>query len=119
MSAVIVPSQAAGFATISMADTAGASTMYNGLRYLSGAVGVAVLTTVMAAIGPTRAVGAHVQPNLASYQIAFLVGAGIALLGVVVALTVSAHDARSTIVRRKAGRPAQPKPALAADLSKS
>jgi EmrB/QacA subfamily drug resistance transporter len=115
MSAVIVPSQAAGFATISMADTAGASTMYNGLRYLSGAVGVAVLTTVLAAIGPTHVVGGHKQPNLASYQIAFLVAGGVALLAVLVALTVSDHEARFTIVQRKPGRPAPPDRALAVD----
>jgi EmrB/QacA subfamily drug resistance transporter len=103
MSAVVVPSQAAGFATISMADTAGAATMYNGLRYLSGAVGVALLTSVLAAVGPSRVVGGRHTPNLVSYQIAFLVGAGVALLGALLALTVNDHDARFTMVRRKPG----------------
>jgi EmrB/QacA subfamily drug resistance transporter len=101
MSAVIVPSQAAGFATINAADTAAAATMYNGLRYLSGAIGVAVLTTVLAAIGPTHVVDGHESPNLASYQIAFLVGAAVALLAVPVASTVNDYEARFTMVRRK------------------
>ncbi|MEO6858601.1 MAG: MDR family MFS transporter [Solirubrobacteraceae bacterium] len=100
MSGVFVPSQAAGFATITLAATARASTMFNGFRYLGGAIGVAVLTTILAAVGPVHLVGGHPVSNLVAYHTAFLAAAGIAVLGAVVSLTVSDYEARATMVRR-------------------
>ncbi len=100
MSAVFVPSQAAGFATITPANTAKASTLFNATRQLGGAVGVAVLTTVLAAIGPIKLVNGHASSNLAAYHGAFLVAATVAFVGALTALTVSDRDAAVTIVRR-------------------
>ena len=63
MSHVFVPSQAAGFATISPANTGRASTLFNAVRQLGSAFGVALLTTVMAAVGPTHVVGRPLVPT--------------------------------------------------------
>jgi MFS family permease len=100
MSHVFVPSQAAGFATISQADTGRGSTLFNALRQLGGAAGVALLTSVVAAVGPVKEVGRHVVPNLSAYHAAFLVAAGVAVLAAVAALTVNDADAAKTMVRR-------------------
>ena len=54
MAQVFVPTQAAAFATISPAATGRASTMFNAVRQLGGAVGVALLTTVIVLVGATH-----------------------------------------------------------------
>jgi EmrB/QacA subfamily drug resistance transporter len=100
MAHVFVPSQAAGFATISPADTGRASTLFNALRQLGSAVGVALLTSVVAAVGPVRQVGRHAEPNLAAYHTGFLVAAALAIVAAVVALTINDSDAAQTMVRR-------------------
>ena len=53
---VIIGGQAISFATISPADTGRASTLYNALRQLAGAVGIALLTTVLVGVGPIHLV---------------------------------------------------------------
>jgi MFS family permease len=100
MSHVLVTSQAAGFATISAADTARAATLFNAVRQLGSAVGVAILTTVVATVGPVERVGRRVVPDLAAYHAAFLVAAFMALLAGLCALTVNDADAAPTMVRR-------------------
>ena len=55
---VFVPSQAAAFATISPASTGRASTMFNTARQVGGALGVALLTTVISAVGVSHVVRA-------------------------------------------------------------
>ncbi|MGH3235487.1 MAG: MDR family MFS transporter, partial [Streptosporangiaceae bacterium] len=52
MSGVFIPAQTAAFATISQDNMGGASTLFNTERQLGGAVGVAVLTSVLVAAGP-------------------------------------------------------------------
>jgi EmrB/QacA subfamily drug resistance transporter len=104
MSHVFVPSQAAGFATISPADTARASTLFNALRQLGSAVGVALLTTVVAEVGPVKIVHGQAIPDLAAYHAAFVAAAAVAILAAVCALTVSDADAAATIVRRRSRR---------------
>jgi EmrB/QacA subfamily drug resistance transporter len=101
MSHVFVPSQAAGFATITPAATARASTMFNALRQLGSAVGVALLSTVLAEIGPVRVVDGRPTPYLPAYHAAFLTAAAVALVAAVCALTVSDADAAATMVRRR------------------
>ncbi|MBV9659894.1 MAG: MFS transporter, partial [Acidimicrobiales bacterium] len=100
MAHVFTSAQAAGFATISGADTARASTVFNALRQLGGAVGVAVLSTVVAEVGPVRTAGGHVVANLAAYHYAFLAAAGFALAGAVAALRINDAEAVHTMVRR-------------------
>jgi EmrB/QacA subfamily drug resistance transporter len=102
MGQVFVPSQAAAFATISAQATGRASTMFNTVRQLGGAIGVAALTTVVVAVGARHAIGGRVTPNLAAYHVAFLVAAAMAAAGVLVALTIDDADAAATIpVRRR------------------
>jgi len=107
MSCVFIPAQAASFATISPERTGRASTLFNTARQLGGAVGVALLTTVVAAVGPTKVTATGVAANLASYHAGFLAAAAVALVAVLAALTVSDGEAAATMVRR--GRLAQSK----------
>ncbi len=100
MAQVFVSCQAAAFATISLPDTGSASSIFNSGRQLGSALGVAVLATVLAAIGTTRQVAGHTVPNLAAYHAAFLTAAGIALVAAAIALTIRDADAASTMVRR-------------------
>jgi EmrB/QacA subfamily drug resistance transporter len=96
MSGVFVPAQAAAFATISPAATGRASTLYNALRQLGGAIGVAMLTAVVTGIGPSREVAGQQVPHLAAYHWAFLAAAAVALVAAVLALTVPEPPRRST-----------------------
>jgi EmrB/QacA subfamily drug resistance transporter len=100
MSGVFVTSQAAAFATIPGAKTGDASTIFNALRQLGGAIGVAVLTTVLALVHQVHVVAGKTVPNVNAYHVAFLVAAGIAVLAGCAALSVHDQDAVSTIATR-------------------
>jgi EmrB/QacA subfamily drug resistance transporter len=106
MGQVFIPLQAAAFATITPAATGKASTMFNAIRQLGGAVGVAILTTAIVLVGPLHVVGGHLTANLTAYRIAFLVGAVFALLAIPCALTIRDSDAARTIPGRGAMRAA-------------
>jgi MFS family permease len=112
MAQVFVPTQAAAFATISPAATGKASTMFNALRQVGGAIGVALLTTAIVAVGPTRLVAGHAVANLTAYRIAFLVAAAFCLAGIASALTIRDADAAATIPARRR-HPHWPEPSLA------
>ncbi len=110
MGQVFVPLQAAAFATITPAATGKASTMFNALRQLGGAVGVAVLTTAIVLVGPVHLVAGHPAANLTAYRVAFLVGAAFALLAIPSSLSIRDSDAARTIPGRggvRAGRARQ------------
>ena len=100
MAQVFVPVQAASFATITPAATGRASTLFNAMRQLGGAVGVAVLTTVIVLVGPVHVVDGHTVANLTAYRAAFLAAAAICLCGVACSLSIRDADAASTIPRR-------------------
>ncbi|HUZ22363.1 MAG TPA: MDR family MFS transporter [Streptosporangiaceae bacterium] len=100
MGQVFVPAQAAAFATISPEATGRASTIFNVFRQLGSAVGVAVFTTAIVAVGATKVMGGRVAPDLAAYHVAFLVAAGLAAVGALIALTIHDADAAATRVRR-------------------
>lgn len=102
MAQAMVSTQAASFATVSMAETGQASSLFNSLRQLGSAVGVAILTTVMAAVGTVHVVSGRATTDLAGYHAGFLMAAGFAVLGAILALTISDADASATIVRRRA-----------------
>jgi EmrB/QacA subfamily drug resistance transporter len=106
MAQVFVPAQAAAFATVSPEATGRASTLFNVIRQLGSAVGVAVFTTAIVAVGATKLVAGHIRPNLAAYHVAFLVAAGLAVAGALLALSIHDGDAASTMVRR-GGRKAE------------
>src|SRR6201996_8734528 len=120
MSQVMVPSQASAFATISLADTARASTLFNISRQVGSAIGAAVLTSTIVIVGAVHVVDGHVAANLTAYHVCFLVAAGFALLGTAASLTINDADAAKTMVnprdRRKsvaAGQAAASAPAAA------
>jgi EmrB/QacA subfamily drug resistance transporter len=116
MAQVFVPVQAAAFATITPAATGRASTMFNAIRQLGGAVGVAVLTTAIVLVGPVHLVAGHAVANLTAYHVAFLAAAVIALSAVAFSLSIRDADAARTIPGRR-GQPARdsaPAPAPAA-----
>ena len=105
ISGVFIPSQAASFATISPARIGGASTLFNAQRQLGGAIGVAILTTALAALHPLQSVGGgRLVPHVEAYHVGFLIAAGIALVGFVAALTVHDVDAAATMVTRRQRR---------------
>ena len=104
MAQVFVPVQAAAFATITPAATGRASTMFNTVRQLGGAVGVAVLTTAIVLVGPVHLVAGHLAANLTAYRVAFLVAAAICLLGLPAALRINDADAARTIPARRKSR---------------
>jgi EmrB/QacA subfamily drug resistance transporter len=114
MAQVFVPTQAAAFATITPAATGRASTMFNAVRQLGGAIGVALLTTVIVLIGATHRVAGHEVPNLAAYRITFLVAAAVSLAAVASALSIRDADAAASIpTRRSRRRPGPVAPASA------
>ena len=98
---VFVPDQAASFATISPAATGRASTMFNAMRQLGGAIGVAVLTTAIVLVGPVREVAGHPVANLTAYHVAFLAAAAICLSAVACSLSIRDADAAATIPGRR------------------
>jgi EmrB/QacA subfamily drug resistance transporter len=100
MSNVFVPVQAISFATISPSETGKGSTMFNAMRQLGGAVGVALLTTAVVIVGPTQLVAGHVTANLNAYRAAFIVAAVSVLLAVIPAQTISDAEASDTIPER-------------------
>ncbi len=112
MAQVFVPTQAAAFATISPAATGKASTMFNAARQVGGAIGVALLTTAIVLIGPTRIVAGHQVANLTAYKITFLVAAVFCLAAIASALTIHDADAAATIPSRR-HNPHWPAPAIA------
>jgi EmrB/QacA subfamily drug resistance transporter len=110
MAQVFVPSQAAAFATITPSATGRASTMFNAIRQLGGAIGVALLTTVIVLIGATHVVAGHEVANLTAYRITFLVAAVVCLAGVASALSIRDADAAATIPARRRRRAVDPGP---------
>ena len=110
---VFVPVQAAAFATISPAATGRASTMFNAMRQLGGAIGVAVLTSVIVLSDPVHLVDVHEVANLTAYRIAFLTAAAISLCGMAFSLSIRDADAAGTIPGRRDRAEAEPGPAPA------
>jgi EmrB/QacA subfamily drug resistance transporter len=96
MAQVFVPVQAAAFAAITPEATGRASTMFNAIRQLGGAVGVAVLTTAIVLVGPVHLVAGHPVANLTAYRVAFLAAAAICLCALACSLSIRDADAAST-----------------------
>jgi EmrB/QacA subfamily drug resistance transporter len=114
MAQVFVPVQAASFATITPAATGRASAMFNAVRQLGGAVGVAVLTTAIVLVGPVHLVAGHEVANLTAYRVAFLVAAAICLCGVACSLAIRDADAAGTMPGRRGQDLTDPAPAPSA-----
>jgi len=101
MAHVMIPMQAAAFARTAPSDNGRASTIFNVQRQLGSALGVALLASVLVGIG-TVTVGSNgvPSPNLHAYHVAFLIAAGLAVLGAIAALTIHDSDAASTLRRK-------------------
>jgi EmrB/QacA subfamily drug resistance transporter len=111
MAFVFIPLQASAFARIPMSDTGRASAIYNTQRQMSSALGVAVLATVLAArlpasVGPSLHTPAGNQ--VPAFHDVFIVAAGIAMVGALVAFTVRDADAAATMRRGPGSRTAEP-----------
>ncbi|MFJ9411804.1 MDR family MFS transporter [Streptomyces sp. NPDC101393] len=99
MAHLFVPAQTAAFATVAPGRTGSASALYNAQRQFGMALGVAVMGSVLAAVGTTRLTPDGPRADLTAYHIAFLVAAGIALAGAVAALLVPDKEAAVTMTR--------------------
>jgi EmrB/QacA subfamily drug resistance transporter len=108
---VFVPAQAASFATISPAATGRASSIFNAGRQLGGAIGVAVLSTVISAVGVTHVVNGHPRPYATAYHWAFLAAAFMALLAACFTIAVDDKAAAPTM-RKKPTAQETTEPAL-------
>ncbi len=92
--------QAASFATISSEETGQASALFSAQRQIGGSLGVALLSSVISAVGMTQVSGGTVIPNLGAYHAAFFAAAGLAIIAALIGLTVHDSDAASTMRRR-------------------
>jgi EmrB/QacA subfamily drug resistance transporter len=97
VSFVFIPNQAASMATITRAQTGRASAIFNAGKQLGGAVGVALLTTVLTVAGPTQERAGHLAANLSGYHDGFLAAATVALISIPVACTIRDADAVATM----------------------
>ena len=92
-SMVFLPLQTSMFTSIAQADTGDASAIFNASRQTSLALGVAILSTVVASVG---------GESFAAFHAAYVAAALIALIGSVTAFTlIHDGDARATMVRRE------------------
>lgn len=100
MAGIFLPNQAASMATIPNNKLSGASMLYNVQRQMSGAIGVAIMSTVLSVVGiyTTTADGGQ-ETNLFAWQTAFVVAAVLALIGAVYGLFVPDEDAAETMQR--------------------
>jgi hypothetical protein len=87
--------------------------MFNAMRQLGGAIGVAVLTSVIVLNHPVHLVAGHEVANLTAYRIAFLTAAAICLCGVAFSLSIRDADAASTIPGRGGPKVSESHPAPA------
>ncbi|WP_300607500.1 MDR family MFS transporter [Trebonia sp.] len=100
------PSQAAGMATVSAAQTGQASTLLNTLRQAGGAAGVALLATVLGATRPGPV-------DLAGYRMAFAAAACLMAFGVLFSALVHDADAAPTMADGPGDLGGQPVPEAA------
>jgi EmrB/QacA subfamily drug resistance transporter len=93
--------QAAAFATISKEQTGHGSALFNAQRQIGASLGVALLSSVISAVGLTQlSTTGTVVPNLTAYHAAFVASAVLALIAACVGLTVRDRDAAPTMRRR-------------------
>ena len=93
--------QAASFATISSVQTGQASALFNAQRQIAASLGVALLSSVISAVGMTQtSASGAVVPNLTSYHAAFIASAVLALIAAGSGLLVRDSDAAATMRRR-------------------
>jgi EmrB/QacA subfamily drug resistance transporter len=92
MACIFLPNQAASLATISRAQTGRATTIANVQRQLGAAIGVAALSSVLAAAG-----GEEAAADVAAFRAALFVAAAFAFVGALAALRVPDEEAAETM----------------------
>jgi EmrB/QacA subfamily drug resistance transporter len=103
MAFIFLPNQAASLATITREQTGRATTFMSVQRQLGAALGVAILSSILAGFGTTQTNAAGVDsPHLVAYQFAFFTAAAIALVGAAFATRVPDEDAAATMRPRAA-----------------
>ncbi|WP_042400748.1 DHA2 family efflux MFS transporter permease subunit [Streptacidiphilus carbonis] len=109
MGGVFMPTTVASMSTISKADMAQASTLNTVVRQTAGALAPAVVTTLLVAGGSGAAGSGGAGPSVSTYQDAYLVLAGIALLSALYAFTLRDGPARQAATSG-IPEPAEPAP---------
>ena len=92
MSYVMLPIQAAAYARISSVDTGHATAIFTAVQRSAGAMGVALLSAVLAAGS-----GDRVRAPVSAFHAVYLTGAAVAFLGLLLALAIRDVDAASTM----------------------
>jgi EmrB/QacA subfamily drug resistance transporter len=101
MAFAFIPVQAAAFATISSAETGHASALFNAQRQTGASLGVALLSTVISAVGITQlSTNGTIVPNFTAYHAAFVAAAVLALTAACFGLMVRDSDAAATMQRK-------------------
>jgi predicted MFS family arabinose efflux permease len=93
---VFLPTQTAAFATVRKEELGQASALYNVGRQLGAAGGVAVLSSVVAALSWSGE-----GPGLLAYRVAFFTAATLALFAAAIAVTTRDADAAATMKPRE------------------
>lgn len=103
MAGIFLPNQAASMATIPKPKLSGASMLYSVQRQVAGALGVAVMSTVLSVIGIYKigSDGTGDETNLFAWQTAFVVAAVLSLIGAMFGRFVSDEDAAETMQRTR------------------
>lgn len=100
--------QIAAFATIPPASMGRASTWFTVQNRLGPAIGLAILSGILAAVGTgTVNAAGEMEPNLLAYRAALLGTAGFLLIGTGAAIWIRDADAASTIRKPAAKIPAK------------
>lgn len=97
MAGVFLPNQAASMATIPRPKLGGASMVYSVQRQIAGALGVAILSTVLSMIGITKSGPQGDESNLFAWQAAFMVAAVLSLIGAFMGRLIPDEDAAETM----------------------
>jgi len=102
MSFVFLCARVTTFATIPPESLGRASALNNALNQIGSALGVAVVSSMLAEIGMTQvgADGAMIT-NLSAYHVAFVAAAVLALAGSLISLAMSDREAAHTMRRRQ------------------
>jgi EmrB/QacA subfamily drug resistance transporter len=102
MAFVFLPLNAATFANVSHADTGRASAIFNTLRRVAAAGGVALLATVLVSFAPLLHGGPGPGTSLTpGFRVAFFADAALAFIGALSALTI--HDADAAVTMHLRG----------------
>lgn len=97
MAGIFLPNQAASMATIPRPKLSGASMLYSVQRQIAGAMGVAILSTVLSIVGVYKVTAEGNEANLGAWQTAFMVAAGLSLIGSFMGRLVPDEDAAETM----------------------